>query len=579
MRAQHYLNCRWRQGFCAVVQVAPRITVQMEDIGRELGRTAVDGASLDVRRVPGLGTVGTLFGSAYLFVERRRATWQHSILAVDKDPSDQEFQTIFYEIYGGDTDRVIHMVYNLLSTLEHWDGGPLVQRLVFETPPEDVQPPHVLRVGALVEAVNQRWPQARGEVIDVGRVEWDALVRRGPPVPPPPPPVVESIPEPTTPLPPDAASSPALPVHVEFEGRQTEATRSVLGSCSSLDEQRPITESGADEAAWLEDMNPNHPTMLADFTTSRESTDPGPLFAAPSEESSNYDEISPPRPVIDKRVLALPALLLLFVIVIVAWWTQPRAVTPADGKLASQEPTQIQAPAPESLPPKPVAPTPVTNVGVAQEAPTPPPPPATCLVDRDGDGVPFELKNRSADAHCKPFTTSKRDCDDTNAAVNPDAPARCNGLDNNCDGEVECEGGGKAPTDVSTWTEEWVKFEAESANCPYALVQFSFSKPGEQLSQAFLKTSGSMHTAACKLPNASAGRPSDLMCSGQPESPGRVSFDRSDLDRDALRVAWTCCAEAKLGSCGAGGDPKLIPRPQTSGAYSVKPEPFTAPPN
>ena len=41
-------------------------------------------------------------------------------------------------------------------------------------------------------------------------------------------------------------------------------------------------------------------------------------------------------------------------------------------------------------------------------------------VDRDGDGVP------EAD-----------DCDDTNAAVGPTAEEVCDGLDNDCDGEVD----------------------------------------------------------------------------------------------------------------------------------------------
>jgi hypothetical protein len=52
------------------------------------------------------------------------------------------------------------------------------------------------------------------------------------------------------------------------------------------------------------------------------------------------------------------------------------------------------------------------------------------LTDEDGDGF-----------------TSDVDCDDTLADVNPDAPEICDGVDNDCDGQID----GASATDASTW--------------------------------------------------------------------------------------------------------------------------------
>lgn len=50
-------------------------------------------------------------------------------------------------------------------------------------------------------------------------------------------------------------------------------------------------------------------------------------------------------------------------------------------------------------------------------------------IDADSDGYAVEV-----------------DCDDAHATVNPDAPELCDGLDNNCDGEIDDD-----PDDGSTW--------------------------------------------------------------------------------------------------------------------------------
>ena len=55
----------------------------------------------------------------------------------------------------------------------------------------------------------------------------------------------------------------------------------------------------------------------------------------------------------------------------------------------------------------------------------------TSLQDRDGDG----------------FSPATGDCDDVNAEINPNAEEICDGADNNCDGEIDEQGGSLYYTD------------------------------------------------------------------------------------------------------------------------------------
>ena len=63
----------------------------------------------------------------------------------------------------------------------------------------------------------------------------------------------------------------------------------------------------------------------------------------------------------------------------------------------------------------------------------------TYYLDTDGDGVGGGTSARAC--HPPPgYVGPTGDCDDTNAAVRPDAPETCDGFDNDCDGFVDVDG-------------------------------------------------------------------------------------------------------------------------------------------
>lgn len=64
----------------------------------------------------------------------------------------------------------------------------------------------------------------------------------------------------------------------------------------------------------------------------------------------------------------------------------------------------------------------------------------TCYVDEDGDGYGVDGTETTVDGNC-PAGTSPfgGDCDDDNADVHPGAAEICNGIDDNCNGEVDEE--------------------------------------------------------------------------------------------------------------------------------------------
>jgi hypothetical protein len=180
VQTSHYLMCRWKSGFAAVSQVSPRVALQLSEVGVQQQKdTGDEGGPISVRQVPGLGMVGTLYTSAYLSVERRRAAWQHSIVVPDPGCSEAALLGEFRRIYGEDPVRSAYIAHNLLSTLEHWDVSPLIHALLFVAPQSSHGQEHMLGLGAVIEAVLQRWPESQRELLDVGWQELEGLTRRG----------------------------------------------------------------------------------------------------------------------------------------------------------------------------------------------------------------------------------------------------------------------------------------------------------------------------------------------------------------------------------------------------------------
>src|SRR5690606_3653247 len=62
--------------------------------------------------------------------------------------------------------------------------------------------------------------------------------------------------------------------------------------------------------------------------------------------------------------------------------------------------------------------------------------------DTDGDGY-GDLNDSGVESCNQPpgAVNNNTDCDDTNAAINPNAVEVCDGIDNNCDGQIDESGG------------------------------------------------------------------------------------------------------------------------------------------
>jgi hypothetical protein len=64
---------------------------------------------------------------------------------------------------------------------------------------------------------------------------------------------------------------------------------------------------------------------------------------------------------------------------------------------------------------------------------------STWYADADGDGYGDSAVSQEAATPPSGFVDNADDCDDSDAAVNPGAEERCDGIDNDCDGEVDGE--------------------------------------------------------------------------------------------------------------------------------------------
>ena len=73
----------------------------------------------------------------------------------------------------------------------------------------------------------------------------------------------------------------------------------------------------------------------------------------------------------------------------------------------------------------------------------------TFYVDADGDGEGSEDLTTEACDTPTGYAADARDCDDTDAAISPNATEICNGVDDDCDGDVDGDA-----VDASTWWED-----------------------------------------------------------------------------------------------------------------------------
>lgn len=66
-----------------------------------------------------------------------------------------------------------------------------------------------------------------------------------------------------------------------------------------------------------------------------------------------------------------------------------------------------------------------------------------CVIDEDGDGFGAKIIEGFVDPVVVDVLSEGQDCDDNNAEVHPHAEEKCDGIDNNCDGDIDEDVGNK----------------------------------------------------------------------------------------------------------------------------------------
>jgi hypothetical protein len=167
--------------------------------------------------------------------------------------------------------------------------------------------------------------------------------------------------------------------------------------------------------------------------------------------------------------------------------------------------------------------------------------------DVDGDG--FGDRNRPV-AGCPPaddtaWLTRGGDCDDNNAAVNPDAVELCDGVDNNCNGRID-EG--------FDFTSDIRHCGGCDQRCPVGLYECSFGVcEGYCLDQ---DGDGFWGPGNCATPNQDCNDNDSSIFPGAPEICGD-GIDQNCDGRDA--VCPTPCDPAIAGQCPVGARCALSP--------------------
>lgn len=589
MEAQHFLTTRWRSGYFAVSQVPPRVTVLLEEIRRPFEQSVDETARIFVTRIEDLGTIGTLFGKVYLNTDRRRATFQHSVLVPDVAATEALFLSQFRSVYGRSPDRALYVLSNLLSTREHWEGSPLVRAILFgEIASTDGEDLRISKAGALVRAVLDQWPEALRVLPDVGVHELDQITggSTGPITTDPPQPAITEISEEFTEevtsaihamgalgidglrgLPAaSAASEPARADGPPLSAAETELLRPSEEVATQLQPREEASDpaSGADTA----ERPPNHVDEHA--------------------ESSASAVMAPHAPRRPWWMIVLFFIGVVATVLVLQLWSALNGAPPDAPPSGSGPATAVQLPPPQEPTPTvqhqgstdpPSAPQ-DTDPDAAHDAVTPadlprPPEPAhaarpaarpdatPCFIDNDEDGYGDQPAEPGRDGPCKAkhLTTRGGDCDDTRRWVYPGAPELCDRVDNDCDGvrddnlkdanhngKDDCrEGREKWKTmelkDRTLRGSEWVVLSVDlgQSGCEQVRAHWKFQL-GSAGQQTFsLEPKGGK--ASCTIPfKTDDGE--ELVDQRSSLAPRCGNFTYNTLEKSGdMTVWWDCCLE------------------------------------